>query len=109
MNGLANLGILILDVSPFALNDIDTHLSYRILKPSEYRQLVISCWREHIQPVLIRISDSSPNFVFRYKRVKDMFEPLFVEKLNLPSIGSIHQSGGGIDHKKLVEYYENRS
>jgi len=106
---LQELGILILDVSPFALNPKDTQLTYPELSIRMYKQLVQGCWEEHIKPVVDQISNLSPIYVFRYKRVKDIFEDLFKEKLSIDEIPSIHQQGGGIDKEKLFEIYQNIS
>jgi len=103
---LQELGILILDVSPFALNQHDTQLTYPEMSPNTYRQLVQSCWDEHITPVLDQIDGYDPTYVFRYKRVKDIFEDLFKEKLGVDEVPSIHQQGGGIDKNKLFELYQ---
>jgi len=103
---LQDLGILILDVSPFALNPHDTQLTYPEISTRMYKQLVQGCWEEHIKPVVDQIAHHAPNYVFRYKRVKDIFEELFKEKLGVDEVHSIHQQGGGIDRGKLFELYQ---
>lgn len=103
---LQELGILILDVSPFALNLQDTQLTYPEMSTNMYKQLVQGCWDEHIKPILDQISHYSPIYVFRYKRVKDIFEEFFKKKLGVDEVPSIHQQGGGIDKQKLFELYQ---
>jgi len=70
-----------------------------------YKQLVQGCWEEYIKPVVDQIAHHAPTYAFRYKRVMDIFEELFKEKLGVDEVHSIHQQGGGIDRKKLFEFY----
>ena len=102
---LAELGIIIIDVSPFALNDHDTKLTYKKLSNSDYLKLVTTFWEEHLDPILDKIMPQNPKFTFRYKRLKTIFGPLFEEKLDHQNIDSIHQVAGGINRSKLLSYF----
>lgn len=105
------IGLLVVDISPFPLNPKDTAINYRDLTTSQYRQLVSltipSYFEEKIKAIGAKKSIDIKTF-FRYSRVKTNFQDLiskvlidnkFIETQN--DIEDISQNGGGIDKVKL--------
>ena len=118
------IGLLIIDISPFPLNT-DTAINYsktthesRKLTKDEYRKLVISTiptyFGEKIKVINEKKSASIKTF-FRYARVKNTFQDLiskvlidndFIKHVN--DIKDISQTGGGIDKVKLGQIIKTK-
>lgn len=115
---LTDIGFLILDVSPFVLNENDTSINYRQISPKDYKSLVDETMKIYVYPKLLRIKDKSDNppvFFFRYSRVKNLFFDLLfkqLEQLDLISsegeLLEIYQNGGGIHKGKLRKIIETK-
>lgn len=108
-----SIGLLIIDISPYVLNEKDTKLNYRTLGKKNYKKIVESTlpfyFNKKIQLIKSKLSDDTEVF-FRYKRVKQNFEDLIGKTLlenkiidSLEKIGDISQTGGGINKSKLKE------
>lgn len=108
-----SIGLLIIDISPFALNETDTRLNYRNLGKSKYKKIVEATlpyyFNKKIEIIKPKLSADTEVF-FRYKRVKQNFENIigktFLENKiinSLDQIGDISQTGGGINKSKLKE------
>lgn len=106
------IGFLVVDISPFPLNPIDTAINYRNLTTVQYRRLVSmtipTFFDKKIKLISAKKSPKIKSF-FRYSRVKNNFEDRISKVLvdqkiiaNQNEIGDISQKGGGIDKKKLA-------
>lgn len=105
------IGLLVLDISPFPLNPIDTAINYRELKKNQYRQLVqqtIPYYFEEKIKLIASKKSANIKVFYRYARVRNYFHDiiskvLFEYKLigNMYEVGNIYQKGGGIDKVKL--------
>lgn len=107
------IGLLVVDISPFALNSTDTVINYGCLTTAKYRDLVRltipTFFEKTIKAVAEKKSANIETF-FRYARVKSNFEDI-VSKVLIDSgiiktkndIGYISQQGGGIDKEKLKQ------
>jgi hypothetical protein len=107
------IGLLVVDISPFPLNPIDTAINYRSLTTTKYRQLVSltipTFFEKKIQAIAQKKSTNIKTF-FRYARVKNNFEDLISKVLidnkiikTQNEIDDISQNGGGIDKTKLEQ------
>lgn len=114
------IGLLVMDISPFALNSNDTKINYgrnycysKKLRKPQYRDLVRhtipTFFEEKIKIIQPKKSPDIKTF-FRYKRVKNTFEDIISTVLidydiikNQKDIGDISQIGGGIDKIILGE------
>ena len=113
------IGLLIIDISPFALNSEDTVINYRSksknnpygLTEQQYRELVERTipmfFEEKIKAIAPKMSSDIKVF-FRYARVNKRFQDLISEILvtnGLIKSGNeildISKGGGGIDRKKF--------
>ncbi len=113
---LNELGIVIVDISPFALNPENTEINYRILGRGAYKSLIQLSSPNYFEKKLDWVAKKSvPNVkvVFRYKRVKDLFQkivgPMLVAR-KISTVDEIHhvsQRGGGIDRRKLKSLFGN--
>jgi len=119
LNILTDIGFIILDVSPFVLNEKDTSINYRRISPKDYKSLVDETLKFYVTPKLSRIKDKlgeTPVFFFRYTRVQNLFSDLLskeLERLDLISSESeileISQNGGGIHRGKFKKIINNSS
>jgi tyrosyl-tRNA synthetase len=104
---LTRLGLIVLDVLPFALNENKTKLTYNQFSVSEYRQLIESTSKFHLEKKIgiIRKRSSNPNVFFRYKNVKVACDKIIKSKLTIINydLPYISKQGGGIDHEKLIK------
>lgn len=107
------IGLLVVDISPFPLNPNDTAINYRTLTTTQYRQLVSltipTFFEKKIKAVAKKKSKNIKSF-FRYARVKNNFEDLISKVLidnkiikTQNEIGDISQNGGGIDKTKFQQ------
>jgi len=110
---LNEIGLIVVDISPFPLNPQNTAINYRDLSTNQYRQLVSLTlpyfFEEKIKSISIKKSENCKVF-FRYTRVKNTFEDLIIKTLidykiinSKHEISDISQNGGGIDKTKLGE------
>ena len=70
------IGLLVLDISPFPLNPIDTAINYRELKKDQYRQLVqqtIPYYFEEKVKLIISKKAANIKVFYRYARVRKYF------------------------------------
>lgn len=107
------IGLLVVDISPFPLNPKDTAINYRKLSSTQYRQLVSKTiptfFDLKIKMIKTKQSKNIKSF-FRYARVKNNFQDListvlFDNKIinSQDEIGDISQNGGGVDKTKLKQ------
>ena len=107
------IGLLVVDISPFPLNPSDTIINYRSLTTTQYRQLVSltipTFFEKKIKAIAEKKSANIKAF-FRYARVKNNFEDLISKVLidnkiikTQNDIADISQNGGGIDKTKLEQ------
>jgi hypothetical protein len=105
------IGLIIVDISPFAFNPQETSINYRDMTTTQYRELVSltipTFFEEKIKAVKTKKSENIKTF-FRYARVKTTFQDLIAQVLisnniikTQNDIGDISQNGGGIDKNKL--------
>lgn len=110
---LNSIGLLIIDISPFALNEKNTKLNYKSLGKSQYKKIIEATlpyyFNKKIEIIKSKLSTDTKVF-FRYKRVKQSFEnnigKVLVENKiinTIDEIGDISKIGGGIDKIKLKE------
>ncbi len=112
------IGLLIVDISPFPLNTKDTKINYaknkdgsRKLSKSKYRELVsltIPTFFEKKIKLIGQKHSSDIKVFFRYTRVKNAFQDLISDVLienglikSQECIRDIAQIGGGIDIRKF--------
>lgn len=111
------IGLLVVDISPFPLNPNDTAITYRSLTTTQYRKLVSltvpAFFEKKIKEIAEKKSANIKTF-FRYARVKKNFEDLISKVLidnkiikTLNDISDISQNGGGIDKAKLGQIIRN--
>lgn len=112
------IGLLVVDISPFPLNTKDTKINYgknkdgsNKLTKKEYRELVsltIPTFFERKICLVGQKKSSEIKVFFRYARVKNAFQDLISDVLienglikKQEEIGDISQSVGGVDRTKL--------
>lgn len=113
-----NIGLLVVDISPFPLNTKDTKINYgknkdgsKKLTKKEYKELVRLTMPTFFERKLNLIGQKKTSDIkvfFRYARVKNAFQDLISDALienglikKREEIGDISQTGGGIDKLKL--------
>jgi hypothetical protein len=117
LNKLNEIGFLIIDFSPFALNR-NTKVNYsenypdsKKLKSKLYKQLVSDTipyyFSEKLRLAKTKINVKELDVIFRYKRVERAFQGILLESLKLQGFinqesdfKNIWQNGGGIDIDK---------
>ncbi len=105
------IGFLIIDISPYPLNSVDTSINYRNMTRNEYRRLVSLTIPSFFEKKLSIVAQKRSPIIkvfFRYSRVKNAFQDLISDVLiengfikEQSEIGDISQQGGGIDRMKL--------
>jgi hypothetical protein len=112
------LGIIVLDISPYALNHNCTAINYSEsigsstkLNKEQYLELIKATIPFYFNEKIKLISCKKSNDVkvfFRYKRVKEVFEDLVYDSLkqyelvdSKTDILDISKKGGGVDREKL--------
>jgi len=124
-----NLGIVIIDFSPFPFNPEKTKLSYKSdkkgiskkISDQDYKKILIETSNEHFIRKLQIVKRKSGkedmskiNFCFRYERVRKNTQSLILPIIKTAGfstgneITSISMDGGGVDRNKLVSTYFNR-
>lgn len=105
------IGLLVVDISPFPLNPKNTSINYRDLSTVQYRQLVsqtISTYFEEKVKIIGAKKSANIKTFFRYARVKYTFQDIislvlidngFIKTQN--DILDISQNGGGIDKTRF--------
>ncbi|MEX2477774.1 MAG: hypothetical protein WD357_05025 [Gracilimonas sp.] len=118
INTCNEIGLLVVDISPFPLNTKDTKINYsknkdgsKRLTKNEYRELVgltIPTFFERKIKLIGQKKSSKVKAFFRYARVENAFSNLISNVLiengiiaKQEDIGNISQAGGGIDRVKL--------
>lgn len=114
-----NLGIIILDISPFPFNPATTAISYRRddekrskqLLMDDYREIVRTTFSTHVKPKLDVISKIVHNceqakYVYRYSRVQKLNSTISISFKEsgytiFGTIDLISQLGGGINRDML--------
>lgn len=110
------IGLIVVDISPFPLNTKDTSINYRDLTKAQYRQLVSltipTFFEKKIKAINKKKSENIKAF-FRYARVRNTFQDLISKVLmdntiikNQNDIGDISKNGGGIDKEKLGQIFK---
>ena len=111
INRCNETGLLIIDISPFALNPKDTTINYRNISEYQYHELVKKTiptfFEEKIKAICPKKATSIKVF-FRYMRVQKYFKGIISEVLikhqiinSENEISEISQQGGGIDRMKF--------
>jgi len=105
------IGLLIVDISPFPLNPNDTSINYRDLTKSQYREMVSLTIPTYFERKITAIGNKKSKNIkvfFRYGRVKENFQDLIAKVLvsnkyikTSNEIEDISKNGGGIDKTKL--------
>jgi hypothetical protein len=115
-----NIGLIVLDISPYPLSQTETAINYRKTKnqskgltKTQYKSLVELTLPIYFEKKLELISNKKSKNIkvfFRYQRVKKNFEDLIIPALikykfiqSKDDIGDISQSGGCVDKLKLNE------
>ena len=110
---LMEIGFLCCDISPFALNQEDTAINYKMISKVDYKRLLIETFpiyfSERLKLIKIKTSNSV-KFFYRYSRVRKAFNEL-ISKIILENklirsqneIFDISQDGGGINKIVLNE------
>ena len=110
---LTQLGLIVLDVLPFAFNKTFTKVNYESMSKIEYKQLIKSTSPFHLNQknrlIQRKINDSTIYF-YRYEKVKnanrEISESIFADaNYNFPVISKV---GGGIDQTKLISILSKR-
>ena len=111
INCCNEIGLLIIDISPFALNTEDTIINYRSISASKYRKLVKNTFPFYFEQKLKAVSNKKSDSIkafFRYARVKKRFLPLISEALidcrfikSANEILEISQRGGNMNRVKF--------
>jgi len=111
INECNDIGLIVVDISPFALNPTDTSINYRKMTTEQYRELVNLTIPHFLELKIRAIKEKKSKNVktfFRYARVKNNFHDLISNVLidygiigYQNQIGDISQKGGGIDKSKL--------
>ncbi|CAD7839912.1 MAG: hypothetical protein [Olavius algarvensis spirochete endosymbiont] len=111
INKLNSIGFIILDISPFPLNDKDTIINYRTISKNDYKSLLnktLSIYFTEKLALILEKKSENIKIFYRYGRVKNTFNNLlgerFLEKEIINSVKEIidiSQRGGGIDRYKL--------
>lgn len=114
---LNEIGFIVVDISPFALNENDTIINYRGIPIEDYRQLLKETIPFYLAEKIDFVEKKKNNYVkyfFRYGRVRDAFNDLISELLikrklikNANEILDISQNGGGINRIKLKEIIDS--
>lgn len=111
INCCNEIGLLIIDISPFALNTEDTIINYRSISANQYLKLVKNTFPFYFEQKLMSVSNKKSDSIkafFRYARVKKGFQDLIsvvlVNNCIIPietEILTISVQGGGINRISL--------
>lgn len=118
---LNGLGLLIIDISPFALNSQSTAINYsettttsNKITGKQYTELVANTcsnyFNEKIKLAKSKIRNKNITFIFRYERVESSFKDILAKELVKSGIlkesqikfENIWMNGGGIDVEKKL-------
>jgi len=112
------IGLLIVDISPFPLNPKNTSINYRNLTTIQYKQLVsltIPTYFEEKIKIIGTKSSANIKTFFRYTRVKNTFQDLISQVLidnklikTQNEILDISQNGGGINKAKFGQIIKTK-
>ena len=114
---LAENGLLVLDLFPYALNPKITQINFRTIPKTLYRQLLFETESVYLRPKIEAIlSKSKPVFVYRYKKLADKTNRFMEDELKqmklIENDGKLTCVGGtnmSIDRDKLGKYFRQRS
>jgi hypothetical protein len=108
---LRDLGFIVVDISPFALNEVDTKINYKSISKKDYFNLISKIRESFLIEKLKSIkskTDRNTLYFFRYLRVKNLFQDIVFKTLNdlemindITKIKDIAKKGGGVDRIKL--------
>lgn len=111
LNRSRKIGLLIIDISPFPLNSIDTSINYQSISKLLYRELVERTIPIFFEKKIKAIQPKKSNDIkvfFRYARVQRNFQDLISKVLidndfiqSKKDIMEISKQGGGIDKLKF--------
>ncbi len=111
------IGLSIVDISPFALSQAHTKINYRNMPVNDYRRLVGETVPFYFERKIQMAGDKASGNIqcfFRYSKVKNTFNDIIGNVLlknklitSLNRIGDIAQNGGGIDKRKLSRFIIN--
>ena len=111
INCCNEIGLLIIDISPFALNTEDTIINYRSISANQYLKLVKNTFPFYFEQKLMSVSNKKSDSIkafFRYARVKKRFLPLISEALidyhfikSANEISDISKQGWSMDKVKI--------
>lgn len=125
INRCNEIGLLVIDISPFAFNTEDTTINYRRksrnnpngITKNEYRQLIketAPTFLEYKIKALASKKSADIKAFFRYARVKRAFRDIIAEVLinyniieSSDEISDISQRGGGIHRAKFSQIIRN--
>lgn len=107
INCCNEIGLLIIDISPFALNTEDTIINYRSISASQYRKFVEQTLPTFFEPKILAVSLKKTDDIkifFRYSRVRNRCDDLISNLLfrcqlirNPHNTSIISKRGGGIN------------
>lgn len=111
INVLNKMGLVVIDISPFSLNSLNTIINYNNLSKANYKELIALTipyfFEKKIKSIIPQKSDNCIA-LFRYTRVKNAFEELVADILvdhqilkSKNEIETISKKGGGIDVSKF--------
>lgn len=124
INKCNEIGLVLLDVSPFPLNGNDTQLNYGKtnkgkslkIRSSLYKQLIEDTLENYFLPKLNHISpkctSNTCTILYRYKRVESLFHNLLnghlLQHFDEINVFTISQQGGGINRNELLKAIKNK-
>jgi hypothetical protein len=111
------IGLLVIDISPFALNPTDTRINYKQLSLRDYQRLISLTTSSYFDKKIALLQSKKSNDIrvfFRYSRVKQAFQEIICHVLinhtfinQVTDIGDISQNGGGINKQKLKQILQS--
>lgn len=112
------IGLLIVDISPFPFNPVDSSINYRDLPSKQYKELVKLTIPTYFEKKIAAITEKKSSAIkvfFRYDRIKRNFQDLVGQVLvknklirSQNEIEDISQNGGGIDKEKFGKIIYSR-
>lgn len=111
INCCNEIGLLIIDISPFALNTEDTIINYRSISASQYRKLLEQTLPTFFEPKIRAVSLKKTDNIkvfYRYSRVRKWFDDLISNVLIRCQLIRYHnrmfdisKKGGSINRNKI--------
>jgi len=107
------LGLLIIDISPFALNFDDTIINYHNISKNQYLKLMTDSLPFYFEQKIKAVSrkkSGNVNVFFRYARVRKRFSDAILDALisynfikSAEKISDISKRGGNMDRLKFEQ------